>query len=399
MTAATPASPPSGRLPRTVYALGLVSFCTDLGSEMIVPLLPLFLASLGGSMLQLGALQGISDLLVAGLKLASGVWSDRQQRRKPWLVVGYGLSALVRPLFAVVQGPWQAVLVRSGDRIGKGLRSAPRDALLADSVGPDQRGAAFGVQRAMDHAGAFGGALLGSVALALGCEVRTVFALALVPGLLAVAALVFGVREASGAHPARGKVVDPPGAVRRLLPFLVMVVLAAIATSVDLFLLARASQLGVPPAQLPLLWMVLHAVRSALARPFGSVSDRLGRRGVIACGLVAHTVVMLGFAWADAAVWLWPLFALHGLHAACTEGAERGYVADLTGAPKRGTVFGVYHAVQGLGALAGPLLLGWVYDRWGGKEAFLVASGAAVAALAVLALVVPPGRPTPGSAC
>lgn len=399
MTAASPAAPPAGRLPRTVYALGLVSFCTDLGSEMIVPLLPLFLAGLGGSMAQLGALQGLSDLLVAALKLLSGVWSDRQRRRKPWLVVGYGLSSLVRPLFAVVQGPWQAVLVRSGDRIGKGLRSAPRDALLADAVEPAQRGAAYGVQRAMDHAGAFGGALLASVALALGCELRTVFALALVPGLLAVAVLVVGVREVPRPALAAARAADPPGAARRLLPFLVMVVLATIGTSVDLFLLARASELGVSPAQLPLLWMVLHAVRSALARPVGARSDRLGRRGVIGCGLVAHIVVMLGFAWADTAVWLWPLFALHGLHAACTEGAERGYVADLTGAPKRGTVFGVYHAVQGLGALAGPLLLGWVYDGWGGSVAFLVAGGAAVAALAVLALVVPPGRPTPGSAC
>ncbi|HEX6811891.1 MAG TPA: MFS transporter, partial [Planctomycetota bacterium] len=151
-----------------MFALGTVSFLTDLGSEMILPQLPLLFAEIGGSMLQLGLLQGISEFVVAGMKLASGWLSDRQRRRKPWIVLGYALSTLVRPLFALVATPWQAVLVRSVDRAGKGLRTAPRDALLADSVPADRRGEAFGVQRGMDHAGACGGALLASGLLALG---------------------------------------------------------------------------------------------------------------------------------------------------------------------------------------------------------------------------------------
>jgi len=380
------------RLPRTVYALGLVSFFTDLGSEMVVPLLPVFLAGLGGTMLQLGLLQGLSDLVVAALKFGSGYWSDRLRSRKPWIVAGYGLSSLVRPLFAVVNGPWQAVIVRTGDRVGKGLRSAPRDALLADVVDPSQRGAAYGVQRAMDHAGALGGAMLGSLLLWWGCGLRTVFAMSLVPGLCAVAVLLFGVREPDRQLAAAKNTADPPPALRRLAPFLVVVVLATIGTSVDLFLLVRASELGVPAMQLPLLWAVLHVVRSALAHPLGSLSDRIGRRGLIGAGLLVHSFVMLGFASVTAAGWLWPLFVVHGLHAACTEGAERGYVADLTGAQKRGTVFGVYHMVQGGAALAGPVLIGGLWDACGSWVAFVVAAG--TAALALLALLaVPPSVP------
>jgi MFS family permease len=381
------------RLPATVWALGLVSLLTDLGSEMIVPLLPVLLASVGGSMQQLGLLQGLGEFVLAGLKFASGWWSDRQRAKKPWIVAGYGLSALVRPLFALVQAPWQAVVVRSVDRIGKGLRSAPRDALLADSVAAAQRGAAYGVQRAMDHAGAVGGALLGWALLGAGCELRTVFAWALVPGLLAVIVLIGWVRDPDRATIA-ARTPDPPRALRRLLPFLAVVALGTIATSVDLFLVARAGELGLPPTQQLLLWAVLHLVRATLASAFGSLSDRIGRRGVLALGLAAHAVVMLLFAGARSAAWMWPLFALHGLHAAITEGAERGFVADLTGAGKRGTVFGIYHAVQGVAGLAGPLLLGGVWDLAGATDAFLVAAAAALLALVALFGV---GR-SPGSA-
>ncbi|MEO6598017.1 MAG: MFS transporter [Planctomycetota bacterium] len=376
-------------LPRTVFALGAVSFFTDLSSEMIVPLLPVFMTGLGASMVYIGLLQGLSELVVAALKLASGWLSDRQQHRKPWLLFGYGLSTLMRPLFALVQTPLQAVLVRSGDRVGKGLRSAPRDALIVDCVPKDRRGEAFGVQRAMDHAGALGGALAGSALLAIGCEMRMVFALALVPGLFAVLTLVFGVRESAAENGAVVATVSKPEhVVRRLAPFLAVVVLAAVGSAVDLFALARASELGVPIAGLPLLWAVLHVARAGLSRPLGTLSDRLGRVPVIAYGLSVHIVVMLGFATVEHSGWLWPLFAVHGLHAAFTEGAERGYVADLTGAGKRGRVFGVYHAAQGVALFAGPLLLGLVWDRHGAGAAFAVAAGASLLALLLLPIVV-----------
>lgn len=385
MTATTP---PRSRLPATVWALAWVSFFTDLSSEMIVPLLPAFLAGLGGSMVALGLLQGTSELVVAALKLLSGWLSDRQAIKKPWIVVGYGLSTLLRPLFALVQTPLQAVLVRSGDRLGKGLRSAPRDALIANCVAGPHRGAAFGVQRAMDHAGALGGALVASALVWWGCELRTVFALSLLPGLVAVLVLVLGVRERSAASPG-GAEADPPGALRRLLPLLLVVVFSAIGGAVDLFVLARAGELGVPTAQLPLLWAVLHLVRSVLSQPLGALSDRLGQRRVIGTGLFVNGLVMLGFAQASSQVWMWPLFAVHGLHAAFTEGAERGYLAAQSGAGRRGRVFGVYHAVQGLSAFAGPVLLGLLWDEGGAATAFVAAAAVSLVALVLLIGIVP----------
>jgi len=396
------------RLPATVFALGCVSFFTDLASEMIVPLLPALYEAIGASMLQLGLLIGISDLVVALLKLVSGTLSDRLRRRKPWLVVGYGLSSLARPLFALVQTPWHAIAVRTGDRIGKGLRSAPRDALIADVVEPSQRGHAFGLQRALDHAGAFAGGLAGFTLLWFEVELRTVFALAIAPGLVAVLLVCFAVRERPGeddtsprtaepeaaapvaAHAQGPRRADPQGSLRRLTPFLGVVAMAAVAASIDLFALVRARELGVRVMHLPLLWILLHTTRSLLASWSGRLSDRVGRRRMLASGLLAHALVLTGFAFAGDALWMWPLFALLGLHAALTEGAERGYIADLTGAGKRGTGFGIYHAVQGVAAFLGPVTIGAVWDAEGSAMGFGLAAGASVMALVLLGLAKAP---------
>jgi len=378
------------RLPLTVIALGFVSFFTDLASEMIVPLLPALYEAIGANMKQLGLLIGISDLVVAMLKLLSGALSDRTRKRKPWILIGYGLSSLVRPLFALVQTPWQAIAVRTGDRVGKGLRSAPRDALIADVVEPDQRGRAFGVQRALDHAGAFAGGLVAFALLAGDVELRTVFALALVPGIFAVVVAWFGIRGGVAKPAQQAVTVDPPAALRRLVPFLGVVAFAAVAASIDLFALWRARELGIDVMYLPLLWVVLHTTRSLLAGRFGELSDRLGRRRVLAMGLFAHALVLGGFMLANDAVWMWPLFLLLGLHAAFTEGAERGYVADLTGAKKRGTAFGVYHTVQGVAAFVGPVTIGAVWDAEGAAAGFGVAAGAAVMALVLLGVTMRP---------
>jgi MFS family permease len=296
---------------------------------------------------------------------------------------------------AVVATPLQAVYVRAGDRLGKGLRSAPRDALLADAVPPALHGAAFGVQRAMDHAGALGGTLLGFALLWLGLAEREVFAWSLVPGALSVLVLVLCVREAARPPvPAAPPVAEPPGNMSALLPFLAVVFFGAFGAATDLFLIRRALDLGVPAMHAPLLWAVLHAVRSTLAAPFGALSDRLGRRRVLAAGYAAQCAVLAlfgfvrePFAWA-----VWPLFALHGLHAGFTEGAERGFVADLTGASRRGAVFGVFHAAQGLFALAGAVTLGVSWDRFGATAALSTAAATSLVAMILLLTVVPSSR-------
>jgi MFS family permease len=381
-----------------VFALGWVSLCNDAASEMIVPLLPAFLVGLGASKLDLGLLQGISDLVLAALKLASGWISDRQRRRKPWIVLGYGLSCSLRPLLALVGSPWHATVVRTADRVGKGIRTAPRDALLADAVTAADRGAAYGVQRSMDHTGALLGSLAAAGLVALGWQERSIFALAAIPGAVVLIVLIAFVREPERVEPAANAATPANGGnraageLRPLLPFLAVVVCSAFGTGLDLFLLSRAGDLGVTGVALPLLYALLHVVRASLAAPLGAWSDRLGRRKVIAIGLSIHAFVLFGFGLVDTAAWLWPLFALHGLHAAFTEGAERGYVADLTGAGRRGTVFGVYHAVQGLAAFAAPVTMGFVWKDHGALAAFGVAAVAQVIAVLLLVAIVPSSR-------
>jgi MFS family permease len=379
-----PAAPPQ-RLPRLVYALAAVSFCTDLGSEMVLPLLPALAQDAGASFVLVGLLSGIGEVVIAAMKIGSGIWSDRLRTRKPWLVAGYGLSAAVRPLFALLSSAWAIVALRAVDRVGKGLRGAPRDALLADSVPAARRGAAFGVQRAWDHAGALAGALVASGLLALGCAVPTVFAWSLLPGFAALAVLVCAVHETPAAATSTigAATASPP----RPVPwsFLGYVVFAAASTAVDLFVLLRARELGVPVLALPLLWALLHVVRSALAVPFGRLGDRFGAPRLLALGLLVHAAVLIGFAFAPAVWAMVPLFALHGLHAAITEGPERALVAKYVGKGRRGRAYGMFHAVQGLAAAGGAVLVGAAWDARGALPAFLTAAALALMASAWIA--------------
>ncbi len=371
-------------LPRTVLALGWVSLFTDLSSEMIVPLLPAFVATLGAGPAFLGLLEGLSHLVVSVLRVVSGRLSDRLPRRKPWVLSGYGLSTVMRPLLAVAGSPPAVLAIRTCDRVGKGLRSAPRDAMVADVVESDRRGLAYGLQRAMDHAGAVLGPLVAFVLLSMALDLRAVFALAAIPGIVAISILWLGVREAprvreSGPPPPRAARPEP--GFRALL---VVVAFAGFGPAVDLFFVWRAGELGFTTAEVCLLWVVLHLVRSGLATPLGALSDRAGRATVLAVGLTAQSFVLLGFGFAASTWHIWVLFALHGLHAAFNEGAERALVADLAGGDKRGFAFGVYHMVSGLAVLAAGLVLGQVYARSGATVAFAVGAGSCALAVAVL---------------
>jgi MFS family permease len=376
-------------LPGTVVALGWVSLCTDLGSEMILPLLPAFVAGLGAGPRFLGLLEGAANAVVALLKLWAGARSDRG-RRKPWVMSGYGLSALARPLMALAPAPAWVLAVRLCDRVGKGIRAAPRDALVAGVVTAATRGRAFGLQRAMDHAGALGGALVAAALLWLGCTERTVFALAAVPGAAAVVVLWRCVREPERAEAVATAAPAPDRLRPGFRPFLVVAGVSSLGTVIDLQLIYRAQQLGVDTRLAPLLWVLLHAARSLLALPFGTLSDRLGRRAVIAWGLVAQGIVLLLFGLASAPWMAWVLFPLHGLHAACTEGAERGLVADL-GGRKGGRAFGLSHLVCGLAGLPLAVGFGALYQQAGALAGFGAAAGLSALALLMLLRFVPAG--------
>ncbi|MBI5500590.1 MAG: MFS transporter [Deltaproteobacteria bacterium] len=393
-------------LPREVKALGAVSLLNDASSEMIVPNLPAFLTMLlHAGAATLGIIEGIAETTASLLKYVMGRWSDRLGRRKGLALFGYGLSVLVRPLIGLATSAFHVVALRFGDRVGKGVRTAPRDALVADVVRPEDRARAYGLHRGMDHAGAIAGALIAMALLQWGgLSLRTVFLLSVVPGVLAFLVLALAVHERprseradAGVAPAKR---DPAPAVvprpslladRRFAGYMLAVLLFTLGNSADAFLVLRALELGIPVALGPVLWVVLHVARSAWAVPGGILADRHGRLRLIVAGWAVYAVAYAGFAAATEAWMMWPLFVMYGLHAGLTEGAERALVAELVGPEARGRAFGVFHLSVGIGALPASLLTGFLWETAGPAAAFGV--GAVFAALGALVLLAWPGLP------
>ena len=384
---------PRPRLGRNVIALGVVSFLTDVSSEMIYPLLPVFLtAVLGADAAFVGAIEGAAETTAALLKLASGWWSDRVRRRKPLVVIGYGIASIARPLVAIAQSAAQVLLIRVSDRVGKGIRNSPRDALIAESVDPSIRGRAFGFHRAMDNAGGVLGPLIAFAVLTWHfAELRTVFWLAAIPAVLSLLVLIAFVRDVPRAAPPAGSdskgldLTRPMGA--RFWQVLGVIFLFTLGNSTDAFLLLRANQLGVPVALAPILWAALHVVKTASNIPGGALSDRIGRRPTLIAGWLLYAAVYLGFARASTAWQAWALFAAYGVFFGLTEGSERALVADLVPPDRRGTAFGWYNLAIGLGALPASIMFGFVWDRAGAPTAFLIGASLALAAAIGMALV------------
>jgi MFS family permease len=379
------------RLPSTVRRLGLVSLLTDASSEMIYPLLPTFLTGvLGASPAFVGLVEGLAESVASLLKVASGWLSDRLPRRKPLIVAGYTLSSIARPLVALATAPWHVLAVRVADRVGKGVRGAPRDALVAQVTPAGDLGRAFGFHRAMDHAGAVVGPLLASAVLLVRDDLRLVFALAALPAVASVLVLALGVPDAAGGNTTTAGAAEreraTPSELRRLLA---VIGLFTLGNSSDAFLLLRAQQAGVALPLLPLLWTAHHVVKSAASTAGGALSDRAGRRPTIAAGWVVYAVAYAGLALATRAWQVWALFAVYGLHHALTEGPERALVADLAHRDGRGRAFGLYQAVTGALLLPASLLTGALWQRDSPGVALLTGAALALAAAIALLLVVP----------
>ena len=373
-----------------VLALSTVSLLNDAASEMIYPLLPLFVTGvLGASPALLGLIEGVAESTASFVKLGSGWISDRARRRKPFVLWGYSIAAFARPLIALTTSAWQVLVIRFVDRVGKGIRSAPRDALLADSVDPSFRGRAFGVHRAADHAGAVLGPLIASLLLlALADDLRSMFLFALVPGVLAMAVVIFGVQEAR--HTEERERTTLRLSLRELSPelrrFLPVLALFTLGNATDAFLLLRAEQLGVPLALLPMLWAVHHIAKMAASAPGGALADRFGPRRVIAAGWLMYAMAYVGFAVANTAMHAWLLFAAYGLFYGLTEAPEKALVAALSTGTRRGSAFGAYHFAIGMAALPASVLFGVIWQTWSPEAAFLTAAALALSALLLLPL-------------
>jgi MFS family permease len=383
MIAPPPAPAPDGdaaRLPRAVVVIGLVSLFNDFASEMVTPLIPLLLATvLAAGPVALGLIEGVADATTNLLKLWAGRHSDRRgRRRKPYVVGGYLLSNLVRPVLGL-SGSWLTVLgIRVTDRIGKGLRTAPRDAMLADVTPDGMAGRVYGLTRGLDHAGAVLGALAAAAVVYWGTDrLDLVIAFSAIPGLLAVLLISFGVSEPVRRAPAAPRL--PPLRWQALSPgtrrYLVAIGLFALGRVPETFLLLRGHELGMSVVALLLLWAAAHAVKVAIAEAAGRLADRRGRRPVILAGYGVYVLALAGLALTGSVLHLWLLSLALGLHFGLTEGAERALVRDLAPPAERGTAFGWFHMLVGLAAIPAGVLLGGLWSLYGAGVAFLASAG------------------------
>jgi len=419
--AGPPPDDSAARLSPTVVRLGFVSLLTDVASDMIIPLLPIFLTTvLHASFGFVGAVDGAAETTASLLKIVSGRLSDRVTRRKPLVVAGYTLAALVRPLVALAFSPWHVLAVRITDRIGKGVRSAPRDAWIASVTPPALRGRAFGLHRAMDNLGGFLGPLLGLLLhVVLGLDLRWTFALASIPGFLGVIVLLTARDSDALAEREREAAISPPATPlpatalpatalpatslpgtslpagpsaraplpRALVLFYVVLFFFALAGSSDAFVILRAKDAGASDTWVLLLWTGFSGMRALLATHGSMLSDKFGRRGTLLAGWVLYALVYVAFAFVDGVPGFAVVLAVYAGFYALTEGTERALVADLAPASTRGTAFGIFHGVIGLAALPASLLFGAIADVTSLRTAFLIDAGIASVAAVMLGVL------------
>jgi len=384
----SPAQPT--RMPASIWALGFVSLLMDISSELIHSLLPVFLVTgLGASMLVVGLLEGAAEATALIVKVFSGALSDWWGRRKPLAVLGYSLGALTKPLFALATTVEPVVAARLLDRVGKGIRGAPRDALVADIAPPELRGAAFGLRQSLDTVGAFLGPLLAmALMLVWANDFHAVFWVAVIPAFLCVALLVLGVQEPE--RPAGTPRTNPIRRenLRRLPPAYWSVVgigaVFTLARFSEAFLVLRAQQGGLPLAWVPLVLIVMNLIYALGAYPFGKLADAVDHRKLLAWGLVLLIGADLLLAWSDRGLYVWSGVVLWGLHMAMTQGLLATMVADTAPADLRGTAFGMFNLVSGVAMLLASVLAGLLWDQWGASWTF---TGGALISLAALVLI------------
>jgi MFS family permease len=400
-------------LPTGVWILGGVSLLNDVATESVYPLLPFFLTSvLGATAVSLGVIEGGAEAVSSVLKIISGRISDRSRRRKPIVVAGYGLSAIARPFISVARG-WPTVfMLRFIDRVGKGVRGAPRDAMLAELANETNRGRIYGFHQAMDHIGAVLGPLLATLFLTVyPSRYRMLFALTAIPGVLTVILLRWAQEPSRAKDTLRSSsvssVVPNPGSSASqssnpgakfppaLTRYLLVLSVFTLGNSTDAFLLLRLTEGAGGPRYVPIFWAMLHVVKTISSIVGGSASDRFGRRRLIAVGWIIYALVYAGFAMSVSLAALVTWFLIYGMYYGCVEGTERALVADFASPLQKGTAFGVYNAVAGIGALLSSVVFGMLWKSFGPTVAF--GSGALLALIAaalLFALVPAPSRET-----
>jgi MFS family permease len=389
-------------LPREVWLLGWVSLFTDTATEMIYPLLPLFLTRvIGASAMSLGVIEGIAEAANSALKILSGRLADKWGAAKPLVLFGYGLSSAVRPLIGLASSWLDVLTLRFADRLGKGVRGAPRDAMLVAYADATSRGRVFGFHRAMDHAGAVLGPLVAAAFLYFyPGDYRTLFALTVIPGIIVMLVLwrvperrtsgtsgTSGTSDTSGTPGTLGTPGTPGTLTNPFYKCIALITLFSLGNASDAFLLLRLNDIGLAAFWIPLLWSGLHVVKVGSSIVGGTWSDRFGRRRLIAAGWIVYAFVYAGFALFDQPLILIAIFLSYGVYFGLTEGVERAWIADLAPASAQGVAFGIYYAAIGLGSLVASLLFGFIWTRVSPEAAFHTGAGIAIAAILLLYLM------------
>lgn len=372
---------------RNVFFTGLTSFLTDTSVKMVYSVMPMFLLSIGASKTSLALIEGIAESTASLVKALSGFWSDKIGRNKPFMLVGYGLSALIIPLYTFVITPMQVLVLRFIERFGKGIRTAPRDSLIAGSVINGETGRSFGLQKAMDNSGAVIGPLLAFILLSLlPGNYRFIFILAGIPAIIAILVIIFGIREARKPVNELFKKFHFRDFPAKYYFFLVIVFVFTLGNSTDALLMVKANELGVKVAFIPLVYLITSVVSVIAAIPVGILSDRIGKEKVLIAGFLIYTVVYYGFGVTSHTGVIFALFALYGLYSAATDGIQKAFISDLTDKNKQGTGLGIYNALIGITLLPASLIAGILYDKVNSRVPFYF--GAAMALISALLMLI-----------
>jgi MFS family permease len=349
---------------RNIFFTGLTSFLTDTSVKMVYSVMPMFLLSIGASKTSIALIEGIAESTASFIKAVSGFWSDRIGKNKPFMLAGYGLSALIIPLYALVISPFQVLVLRFIERFGKGIRTAPRDSLIAGSIEKGDSGRSFGLQKAMDNSGAIAGPLIAFLMLsALPGNYSLIFLAAGIPALLAIAVIVFGIKEAGKQkHELFRKFHfrDFPG---KYWFFLAIIFIFTLGNSTDALLLVKANEIGLNVAFIPLVFLLTNSVSVIASIPVGSLADRKGKEKVLIAGFLIYALVYFGFGFTDKKASIVALFALYGLYSAATDGIQKAFISDMIDKNKKGTGLGIYNALLGLTLLPASFIAGILYDR------------------------------------
>ncbi|APM38885.1 MFS transporter [Clostridium kluyveri] len=372
---------------RNIFFAGITSFLTDTTTKMIYAIMPLFLMSIGASKTEVSLIEGIAESTASVLKALSGWWSDKIGKNKPFMVIGYGFTAILSPLFSIVTSPLQALVIRFSERVGKGIRTAPRDSLVAGSSSDSEKGKSFGFHKAMDNSGAILGPLLTFAILSVfPGDYRKVFMFSILPGIFGLLTIIFFVKEAKKSKDTLPKKIAFKDFSTKYYVFLWIAFIFTLGNSTDALLLVKANDIGIKALFIPLVYLIFNSMSVVFAVPMGVLSDKFGRERLIIFGYMLYSIIYFGFGRTNNKILIILLFALYGLYSAATDGVQKALVSDLIDKNKRGTGLGIYNSLTGMTLLPASLIAGVLYDKVNNSAPFYF--GSVMALLATILMCV-----------